>query len=112
MTARRKRIGARLCAARNAAGLTQGQVARLLGLHRPAISEIERGGRRVAADELAKLADIYGVGTDWIISKAGDDIQADDRILLAARQLSRMKDEDLDRLMKLISMLRKLGEGK
>lgn len=110
MTVSRKQIGARLRAARDAAGLTQGQVARLLQLHRPAISEIERGGRRVAADELAKLADTYGVSTDWITREVAADVHAEDRVLLAARQLSRMTDADLDRLMNLISMLRKPGD--
>lgn len=101
-------IGERLRTAREAAGLSQGQVAKLMGLHRPTISEIEAGRRRVSADELTQLAEIYGVGTDWILSERDTDTDPnDDKILLAARQLSKMKDDDLDRLMKLIQMLKK-----
>ena len=37
----REQIAARLRAAREAAGLSQGQVAKLLKLHRPTVSEIE-----------------------------------------------------------------------
>ena len=101
-------ISDRLRTAREAAGLSQAQVGKLMGLHRPTITEIEAGRRRVSADELTQFADIYGVGTDWILAEhdsvTGPD---DDKILLAARQLSRMKDGDLDRLMKLIHMLKK-----
>jgi transcriptional regulator with XRE-family HTH domain len=79
-----------------------------MGLHRPTISEIEAGRRRVSADEIAQFAEIYGVGTDWILSERDSATSPDDdKILLAARQLSRMKDDDLDRLMKLIHMLKK-----
>jgi transcriptional regulator with XRE-family HTH domain len=99
--------------AREAAGLTQGQVAKMLTVHRPTISEIEAGRRRVSADELIKLADIYGVSVDWItLERTAESDPADDRIMLAARQLSKMKDEDLDRLMTLIRMLRRPGGGK
>ncbi len=101
-------IGERLRTARTAAGLSQGQVAKLLGVHRPTISEIEAGRRRVSAEELSQFAEIYGVGTDWILAERDSDSDpSDDKILLAARQLSRMKDDDLNRLMKLVQMLKK-----
>nr|MDQ3081556.1 helix-turn-helix transcriptional regulator [Gemmatimonadota bacterium] len=52
-------IPARLRAAREAAGLSQGQVAKLMKMHRPTISEMEAGNRRISAEELAKLANLY-----------------------------------------------------
>lgn len=105
------RIPARLREAREAAGLSQGQVAKKMGLHRPTITEIEAGRRRVPAEELSKFADIYGVGVDWIVNgpATGND-GSSERILLAARELSKMSDEDLERMMKLLKMLKK-GEG-
>ena len=36
----------------------------------------------------------------------------EDRIMLAARALSKMKDQDLDRLMSLLRMIRKRKEPK
>ena len=103
-------IAARLRLARESAGLTQGQVARLMRLHRPTISEIEAGRRRVSVEELGELAKIYGVSTAWITGERASESDAtDDRILLAARQLSKLKDKDLDRLMDLIRMLRQPG---
>ena len=38
-------IASRLRSAREMAGLSQGQVAKMLGMHRPTISEIEAGRR-------------------------------------------------------------------
>lgn len=103
----RERIAARLRLARESAGLTQGQVARLMQMHRPTISEIEAGRRRVSAEELAQLAGLYGVSTTWLTTeRESEPGEADDRILLAARQLSKLKQADLNRLMNLIRMLR------
>ena len=51
----------RLREARKVAGLSQGQVAKLLAMHRPTISEIEAGNRRVSAEELTKFAETYDV---------------------------------------------------
>lgn len=53
-------LGARLRAAREAAGLSQAQVAEQLGLSRPTVSLIEAGGRRVTSREMAALARLFG----------------------------------------------------
>ena len=45
----RQDLATRLKLAREMAGLTQAQVARQLGWHRPTVSEIEAGRRRVLA---------------------------------------------------------------
>ena len=103
----RTEIAARLRRAREAAGLSQGQVAKRLQLHRPTISEIEAGRRRVGADEVAQFADLYGVSAEWITTGArGDDAVLDERLALVARQLGKMSDGDLDRLMDILRMIR------
>ena len=108
----REQIAARLRTARESAGLSQGQVAKLLKLHRPTISEIEAGRRRVAGEELAEFASLYGVSVEWLTTASDESDATEDRILLAARELSKMKDQDLDRLMSLLRMLRKPKEQK
>ena len=95
----------RLRSAREAAGLTQAQVAKKLHLHRPTLSEIEAGRRRVTADELRAMAEVYGVSLEWLASGHSDG-QADARILMAARQLGKLKPADLDRLIALLRTLR------
>src|SRR5208283_973305 len=52
-------IGRRLRAAREAASLTQEQVAERIGLSRSAIAQIELGNRSVSSVELDRLASLY-----------------------------------------------------
>lgn len=99
----------RLKIARKRAGLSQGQVAKLLGLHRPTISQIEAGDRSVKAGELLRFAEIYGVDVDWLAGSAASH-GVDDRVMLAARELSALAPEDLDKVMNLLASLRASGE--
>jgi transcriptional regulator with XRE-family HTH domain len=101
-------IASRLTLARKNAGLSQAQVARMLGLHRPSISEAEAGRRNVTADELAKLAEIYGVDVNWLACAGTEAADPEtDRIHLAARELAKLKKDDLDKVIDLLSALRK-----
>lgn len=105
--AKRALIAERLKEARKLAGVSQGHVAKILGLHRPSITEIEAGNRRVAADELVRLAEIYDVGVAWLLGEAPDTLDAQDpRLALAARELTKLKPDDLDRLLKLLAAMR------
>lgn len=106
-------LGGRLRLAREQAGLSQTQVAKMLKMHRPTISEIEAGRRRVATQELREFAKIYRVDLDWLahsgaIAAAG----FDDRVHLAARELAKLKPDDLDRVLGLLSSMRKGAEKK
>ena len=102
-------VAERLREAREAAGLSQGQVAKKLEMHRPTITEIEAGRRKVPAQELEQFAELYGVSIEWIVNGSTGADSGDARVLMAARQLSKMSDVDLDRLMKMLRMLRKKG---
>jgi transcriptional regulator with XRE-family HTH domain len=106
-------LGGRLREARNLAGLSQGQVARILGLHRPTVTEIEAGNRKVSAVELSKFAEAYDVTTSWLLAEVPDQLDASDpRLQLAARELSKLKPADLDRLLRLLASMRENdGEG-
>ncbi|MCX6641984.1 MAG: helix-turn-helix transcriptional regulator [Candidatus Bathyarchaeota archaeon] len=99
-------IAERLRAAREHAGLSQGQVARLLHYHRPTISEIESGRRRVKGEEIAKLADLYAVSATWLL-KGTPEIE-NPSAELAARELSKLKKEDLEAVIHLLRVLRKV----
>lgn len=100
-------IATRLREARKMAGLSQGQVAKLLGWHRPTISEIEAGNRRVSAQELSRFAEMYDVTFSWLLAETADQLEIDDpRLQLAARELSKLKPDDLDRLLRLLASMR------
>lgn len=100
-------IAERLREARKAAGLSQGQVAKLLQMHRPTISEIEAGNRRVSAEELVKFAETYDITVSWLLGETAEQLEMDDpRLQLAARELSKLKPEDLERLLRLLASMR------
>lgn len=103
----RDRLAARLRTAREMAGLSQGQVAKLLGLHRPSVSEIEAGRRKVSAEELTRLSELYRVDLAWLTSSTpGTDSGQDHRVQLAAREFAKLHSDDLDRVLDLLRALR------
>jgi transcriptional regulator with XRE-family HTH domain len=99
-------IGKRLRQAREAAGLSQGQVAKMIGLHRPTITEIETEDRKVSAGELSRFANVYHVSIEWL---AGDKAEANDKVKLAARKLQGLKEADLETVMRIIDSFRRSG---
>jgi len=100
-------LATRMRDARLLSGLSQAQVASKLHLHRPTISEIEAGRRSVAAEELKVFSDLYGVSMSWLL---GESVESNkdgrDALLMAARELGKIREEDLDRLLRVIRMVR------
>ena len=103
----REKLAARIKLACGQAGLSQGQVASLLNLHRPAISEIEAGRRKVSSEELSRLAEIFDVDLRWLAGEEPKSPKSDDKTLLAARELAKLKAQDIDKVLKLLQTLRK-----
>lgn len=103
----KKLIGARIRHARQLAGLSQGQVAKLMNLHRPSVSSIEAGNRRVSTDELSQFSDMFDVSTAWLLGEEDEKLSSDDpRLQLAARELAKINSEDLDKLLTLLAVMR------
>jgi transcriptional regulator with XRE-family HTH domain len=99
-SAHRGQIASRLRTARKAANLSQAKVAERLNMHRPTISEIEAGRRRVSADELASLAEIYGVSVEWFTSGVHTEVEPEnERLTLAIELLKGLKHEHLERVV-------------
>ena len=97
----------RLRLARENAGLSQTQAAAILEMRRPSVVEIEKGRRRVSADELKRFSDIYKVPLAWLACAETEDSDEErERIELAARELSKLRKEDLDRVLDLLSAFR------
>lgn len=104
-------IANRIREARKMAGLSQAQVAKMLSLHRPSVSEIEAGNRSVSAEEMAKLAEIFDVSMSWLIGEGAEKVDVrDNKLQLAARELQKLKPEDLDRLLTILASMRSGGE--
>jgi transcriptional regulator with XRE-family HTH domain len=103
----RQIIGTRLRLAREMAGLSQAQAAKLMNVHRPTISEIEAGRRRVSVEELKLFAKIYRAAIGWLAGNRPESADPkEDRIQLAARELKKLRPADLDRVMRLLGALR------
>jgi transcriptional regulator with XRE-family HTH domain len=101
-------LGDRLRQAREDAGLSQAQAAKLIGIHRPTLSEIETEGRKVTAGELRDFALLYQVSTSWLL---GEVLQADEKLKMAARKLENLKKSDLETVMRVIDSFRREGSG-
>ncbi len=104
----KKVISERLKLAREFAGLSQLQAAKLLGVSRPTISEIEASRRNVTSAELVQLSDIYDVEINWLLGEENtDNDDVESKIQLAAREISKMSDSDKDKLFKMLSAMKK-----
>jgi transcriptional regulator with XRE-family HTH domain len=57
-------LGLRIKQYRESRGLSQEALAKLLGVSRPTLSQIETGERKLSADEIKKLSDIFNVSVD------------------------------------------------
>lgn len=67
------KVGTKLRNTREYLGLTQEQVANILNVGRDAILRIEKGTRKVSADELANFSKLYKITMDEIIN---DDVHS------------------------------------
>lgn len=104
---RRREIATRLREARRLSGFSQGQVAKHMTMHRPTISEIEAGNRRVSAEELSRFAELYDVSVAYLTGEAPDSMSlSDPRLQLAARELKKLPPESLDKLLQALAALR------
>lgn len=104
----RENIATRIRDARVMAGLSQAQAAEKLNLQRPAISEIESGKRKVSAQEIIQLAELYRVDTSWLLLQdEQNDSDVSEQVKFAARELSKLKPEDMSKVLDIIKMLPK-----
>lgn len=62
-----ERLGARLRELRLAAGLTQAELARRTGIHRPNIARVEAGRHTPSLETLARIASAIGVSTTQVL---------------------------------------------
>ena len=68
----RERIGQRIAALRNVAGLTQAQLADKAGMQRSHISRIEAGSLAVTLESIEAIAEALGMTVDLIDPRLAD----------------------------------------
>lgn len=72
MKAFNKKLGARIRKLRDSFKLSQEDVAKKLGLSRVSLSQIENGGRKMIAEEVAKLSAIFKIDADILLDLKKD----------------------------------------
>ena len=99
-----KEVGNRLKKAREQSGLTQNQVAKILGIAREQVSYYENGKREIGVDDLLKFADIYGVTPSYFLNP-----EAEKPVAVSFRT-SQLSDEDLPVIIEAQRFLKNLYE--
>lgn len=112
--ARRMAMATRIREAREYVGLSQEDVARALGLSRPAITNLEAGTRRIEAVELDKLARLYGRSVNFLLT--GDEpvtaAATPEKVAFLARALKGLSERDVAEVARFADYLRRSGESK
>ena len=91
-------LGTRLKKAREYLGLTQEDVAKLMGVSRVIITNIEAGTRKISAEELAKFSKIYG----WSMEELLEGEKKEENIPMFARTFNEVSKEDQEEIINLI----------
>lgn len=103
-------LGERLRQSRDYLGLSQQEVADLLGVSRPAITHIEAGRRKVSTLELREFARLYRRPYDWLVGEAPN-TAADDELTQALYRTTReLSDRDREQLLRFAQFLQGAGE--
>jgi transcriptional regulator with XRE-family HTH domain len=93
-----RRLGEKLKKLREYLGMSQQYVAECTGVPRTAVSDIERGQRKVDAVELTKFARLYQQPVSWLLDEdeqASPDAHA---LSLLMRKYGRLTEHDLAQL--------------
>src|SRR6266545_4094692 len=100
-------VGERLRAAREAAGLTQEQVAELMGVSRPAVSLLEAGRTRLDSLTLRQLATLYRRPLEYFLGEPDGGAAIDDAVF---EKVGRVAPNDRAALSQLLTFCGNLAE--
>jgi transcriptional regulator with XRE-family HTH domain len=99
-----KRLATRLRETREYLELSQQFVADETGIPRSAISDIERGTRRVESLELKRLAQLYGVTSSYFLEDEPSESNDSTRVL--ARMLGSLDEDQREEITRFANYLR------
>jgi transcriptional regulator with XRE-family HTH domain len=96
-------LGAKLKAVREYLNLSQQVVATSTGIPRSAISDIERGMRKVDSLELRKFARLYSRPVSYFL---GEETDTDEATAALARAVTDLTEGDRDEVLRFVGFLR------
>lgn len=100
-------LGERLREAREYLGISQQEVSSLLGVSRPAVTQMEAGRRKVSTLELREFARLYRKPYEWLV---GETKQADDDVTQALYRTTReLSERDREQLLNFAQFLSGAG---
>jgi len=82
------KLGAKIKKIRESLDLSQERIAKLLGISRVAISQIENGGRKISAEEIAKISRIFNIPSDILL-----DLEKDIEVILKKKKQAKQKEK-------------------
>ena len=83
---------------RNQLHLSQDYVAKHLGINRSTYTQMENGKRKVLADEVAQLSNLFGVSTDSLLNNT----ELSQPATVFARSFEKLDQRDQEEIMNLI----------
>ena len=111
-------FGDRLTAARDAAGMTQGMLAKRLGVRLATLRAWENDHSEPRANRLSMLAGLLNVSMRWLITGEGDDLEAPSedapdqgdmaKLLVEMRRLSSEMHQKAEEMARLEKRMRKM----
>jgi transcriptional regulator with XRE-family HTH domain len=101
-----RRLGERLKATREYLGMSQQYVSQNTGIARSAVSDIERGMRRVDSLELKKIARLYSLPTTYFLDESADADVGEHALAGLPRALAGLTDGDVAEVMQYAKYLR------
>ena len=96
----------RIKEARTELHLSQDYVAKFLGVNRTAIVEIESGNRKVSADELGKLSELFQIPADELLNGRSTEMP----VQMFARRFGALDEADQQEILNLIEFKRMMKE--
>jgi transcriptional regulator with XRE-family HTH domain len=99
-------LGNRLREVREYLNYSQQYVADHTGIPRSAISDIERGSRKVDSLELRKLSRLYRYRASYFLDESPDPAAADHTVQALARAMTGLTDRDQEEVLRFAEFLR------
>lgn len=101
-------LAERLRTERQYIGLSQADVADVLGVPRAAVSALETGRRRVTGLELRRLAELYGTSVDTLLGKEAAEDATTTALFRAAKGLTA---DDKEQVLRFAEFLKSAGRA-
>lgn len=83
-----RKIGEKVKKIRESNGYSQEYTAQLLGINRVSLSQVENGERKITADEVSKLSEVFNISADVLL-----DLKSEIKVLLSKEKHPPKKEE-------------------